>query len=89
MTQIYTTSIQTIFILDQFFPILRNRKKKHAKRKTTLKAKKKGKKEIKENHPQHPCALTKNMNIKKVKRETRQKKPKKQVAAFVPCVSYA
>ena len=47
-----------------------SQKKKHAKRKTTLKAKKK---EIKENHPQHPCAQTKNHNRKKVKRETRQK----------------
>ena len=61
-----------------------SQKKKHAKRKTTLKAKKK---EIKENHPQHPCAQTKNHNRKKVKRETRQKQTNKQVAAFVtPCI---
>ena len=47
------TSIKTIFILVQFSPILRKRKKKHAERKITQIAIKTGK-----NH-WHPCAQAK------------------------------
>ena len=48
------TSIKTIFILVQFSPILRKRKKKHAKRKLTQNSNKNRKK-----HRWHPCAQAK------------------------------
>ena len=41
LSQIYTMSFQTIFILDQFSPILRNRKKSMQKEKQQKKRKKK------------------------------------------------
>ena len=48
------TSIKTIFILVQFSPILRKRKKKHAKRKITQNSSKN-----KNQHHWHPCAQAK------------------------------
>ena len=59
LIQTYMTSIKTIFILVQFSPILRKRKKKHAKRKITQNSNKNRKK-----HHWHPCAQAKRQKKK-------------------------
>ena len=78
LTQIYTISIQTMFILVQFSLILRNRKKKHAKRKTTQKAKKKEEKgKYRKSLLSIPVHKQENNNRKNLREKQDEKRQKK------------